>query len=46
MQESLSNMKGKDGVTVKITAVGERKILADRNGYEDVYQNDGEWVVQ
>lgn len=31
---------------VKITAVGDRKILADRDGYEDVYQNDGEWVIK
>lgn len=35
----------KDGAFVRITAIGERKFLADLDGYESVYQNDGDWIV-
>lgn len=33
-------------VMVRVTAVGERKILVDRgNGYEDVLLNDGQFRI-
>lgn len=30
---------------VQVTAVGKRKILVDRQGYEDVFANDGEFLI-